>query len=127
MYDKIIKGEYDNKLEWPKPVTPLCPQCLFGLSQFDKFCKNCGVSVQDHIEKRLSEYYAQQTRFEEEKHRLIEKFKRDLLEHYSLSDHPKKDKIFDHVWKRRLGLSAIYDLMGDLCHLFIDDDVTETI
>lgn len=104
--EKIKTGYYDNKMEYKgrNAFTSIC-QCG---------CPNCKTIIFD---KNASNDYRKKLR--NHNNVLIENFKKDLLEEFGLSNHPKKDIIFNKVWAdgHANGFLEVYGEMDDLVEL----------
>ena len=81
--------------------------------------KNC---VEEKVLDEIS-YNAHLKHYREENLRLQEEFRKDLLEKYYMSNHPKANKIFDKAWE--IGCGAGYEevegYFQDLISLFKDE------
>jgi len=77
-------------------------------------------------EKVLDEvsFNAHMKHYDEERIRLQEEFRRDLIEEYSMTNHPKANKIFDKSWDMGIssGLQEVEYYFQDLIGLFKDVD-----
>ena len=78
--------------------------------------KNC---VEEYILDEIS-YNAHLKHYREENKRLQDEFRRDLIEHYEMTGHPKADKIFNKAWDMgcSLGYQAIQEYFEDFVELF---------
>ena len=86
--------------------------------------KNC---VQEYVLDEVS-YNSHLKHYHEEKKRLQDEFRRDLIEHYGITEHPKADKIFNKAWDMGCssGYQAIQDYFEDFVELFkIDENVDD--
>jgi hypothetical protein len=77
-------------------------------------------------EKVLDEvsFNAHMKHYQEENLRLQEEFRRDLIEEYRMTDHPKSNKIFNKAWDMGIssGLQEVELCFQDLIGLFKDVD-----
>lgn len=82
--------------------------------------KNC---VEEQVLDEVS-YNAHLKHYQEENLRLQSEFRKDLIEKYNMTGHPKADKIFDKSWDYgySLGYDAIEDYFHDLIQLVKDDE-----
>lgn len=81
--------------------------------------KNC---VEEKVLDEVS-YNAHMKHYTDEVLRLQNEFRRDLIEDYGISSHPKANKLFDTAWDLgcSIGYHAVKDYFQDLINLVIDD------
>jgi hypothetical protein len=81
-------------------------------------------------EKFLDEvsFNAHMKLYQEECIRLQEEFRRDLIEKYNMTGHPKADKIFNKAWEFgcSTGYDAVEDYFQDLIELFEEENENDT-
>jgi hypothetical protein len=106
MLEKIKLHYYDNKLGH-KGKSAFTSRCQCG-------CPNCKAIIFD--ENSFRDY---RKKYNHRTNVLMENFKKDLLEEFGLSDHPKKDIIFDKAWSdgHAYGFHEVYNEMIDLVEL----------
>ena len=82
--------------------------------------QNC---VEEKVLDEIS-FNAHMKHYQEENLRLQEEFRRDLIEEYHMTGHPKANKIFDKAWEMAysLGYEEVINYFGDLVELFQDDE-----
>jgi hypothetical protein len=86
--------------------------------------ENC---VEEYVLDEVS-YNAHLKHYHEENKRLQDEFRRDLIEEYGMTDHPKADKIFNKAWDMgsSLGYQSIQEYFEDFVELFkIDENVDD--
>jgi hypothetical protein len=68
-------------------------------------------------------YNAHMNHYNEERVRLQEEFRRDLIEEYGMTGHPKADKLFNKSWDMgcSLGYEAVQEFFEDIVELFQDN------
>ncbi len=85
--------------------------------------KNC---VEEYVLDEIS-YNSHLKHYHEENKRLQDEFRRDLIEYYGMTGHPKADKIFNKAWDMgcSLGYEAIQEYFEDFVELFKNDERNE--
>lgn len=85
--------------------------------------KNC---VKEAVLDEIS-YNAHLKLYQEENLRLQEEFRRDLLEKYNVSHHPKANRIFNKAWDYGIsgGLEEVEDYFLSLIELFDDEFLSQ--
>ena len=85
--------------------------------------KNC---VEEKVLDEIS-YNSHKNHYNEERIRLQDEFRRDLIEHYGITGHPKSDKIFNKAWDMgcSLGYEAVQEYFEDFVELFDEEIVTD--
>lgn len=80
--------------------------------------KNC---VEEKVLDEIS-FNAHMKHYHEENLRLQEEFRRDLIEKYNMTGHPKANKIFDKAWDMgcSIGYETVEDFFQDLLDLIGD-------
>jgi hypothetical protein len=78
--------------------------------------KNC---VEEYVLDEIS-YNSHLKHYNEENKRLQDEFRRDLIDHYGMTGHPKADKIFNKAWDMgcSLGYEAVQEYFEDFVELF---------
>jgi hypothetical protein len=91
--------------------------------QFDADFQAPNGCVEEYVLDEVS-YNAHMKHYQEENLRLQEEFRRDLIEEYKMTDHPKANKIFDKAWDMGIssGLQEVEFYFQDLIGLFKDVD-----
>jgi hypothetical protein len=87
--------------------------------------KNC---VEEKVLDEVS-YNAHRKLYEEELLRLQEEFRKDLIEKYKMTGHPKANKVFNKAWDLgcSMGLESVEDYFKELFDLFEEDECYETL
>lgn len=87
--------------------------------QFDADFKPPEKCVEERVLDEAS-YNAHLDLYQEENVRLQNEFRKDLIEKYNMTDHPKADAIFNKAWDigSSSGLGAIDYYFADLIELF---------
>jgi hypothetical protein len=87
--------------------------------------KNC---VEEQVLDEVS-YNSHLKLHQEETLRLQEEFRKDLIEKYNMTGHPKSNKIFNKAWDLgcSLGYDAIEDYFQDLVELFDNEENEENV
>ncbi len=82
--------------------------------------KNC---IEEQVLDEVS-FNAHMKHYQEETKRLHDEFRRDLIEQYDMSDHPKANLLFDKAWDfgNSYELSDVEDYFANLIDLVQDDD-----
>jgi hypothetical protein len=82
--------------------------------------KNC---VEEKVLDEVS-YNAHMKHYQEERKRLEEEFRKDLIAEYKMSHHPKADKLFNKAWDMGCagGLEEVEYYFRDLVELFHDNE-----
>ena len=121
MIDKIRKGEYIPKCEYPpKPSKKFLCSCSTPLTREYKYCTNCGKYVEKDIKNEYDEYTRKRDIYRKVENQLYSDFKNDLLKEFDLTDHPKSNEIFEYVWDRghANGYMEVYNVLENMHHLF---------
>ena len=87
--------------------------------QFDDEFQPPKKCVEEYVLDEIS-YNAHLKHYHAENKRLQDEFRRDLIEHYGMTGHPKADKIFNKAWDMgcSLGYQAIQEYFEDFVELF---------
>ena len=87
--------------------------------------KNC---VEEKIIDEIS-YNSHMKHYREEVLRLEEEFRKDLIEKYNMTGHPKADKIFYKAWNMgcSLGYQEVEEYFQDLVELFDENDREDSV
>jgi len=82
--------------------------------------KNC---VEEKVLDEVS-YNAHMKHYHEERKRLEEQFRKDLIAEYKMSHHPKANQLFNKAWDMGCagGLEEVEYYFRDLIELFQDDE-----
>jgi hypothetical protein len=86
--------------------------------------ENC---VEEYVLDEVS-YNAHLKHYHEENKRLQDEFRRDLIDKYKITGHPKADKIFNKAWDMGCsgGLQEVEYYFLDLVELFIDEETNDS-
>jgi hypothetical protein len=92
--------------------------------QFDDDFEPPANCVEEKVLDEVS-YSAHVNHYQEENLRLQEEFRKDLIEKYNMTGHPKANQLFDKAWDFgcSLGYDAIEDYFQDLKELFSNEDM----
>lgn len=115
--------KYENKFEYPEQISKTtCPFCNGKLILIDKYCPYCGKQINEEIDKIKENYKKECSKYNKEGRRLYNLFKKDLLDEYCLTNHPKADSIFSYCWDRGHsgGYYEVECIIMDLSKLFVD-------
>jgi len=103
IYDNIKNGNYNypkSPLESNKANATTC-EC--GVWHSDKnipnFCSACGKPVKELFEKRLEQVKKIRIEYWKQCNDIDAQFKKDLIEYYEITDHPKADRAFEIAWE----------------------------
>jgi hypothetical protein len=90
--------------------------------QFDDDFQAPNGCVEEYVLDEVS-YNAHLKHYQAENKRLQDEFRKDLIEKYEITGHPKADKIFNKAWDMgcSLGYQTIQDYFEDFIELFKDD------
>lgn len=121
--EKIRRGDYDYKEDGiPRGAHYTC-NC--GHKYFIKdykeysFCTKCGKPIGEALEQEFKWRSDRIKEKQDKRRQLQELFKRDLLTHTGLIDHPKSDIAYRIAWEERhaSGLQEVVSFMEDLADL----------
>ncbi len=109
---------YSNTGPYPdKPMKPGRP----GISASPAYLRIHADAVEKY-EKDMVEYRKLEEAYRRKVADLEAEFRKDLLEEFGLTNHPKADKIYSYVWDKghSSGYGEMYNIMSDLADLFAD-------
>lgn len=99
IHERIMLGHYKPSSTFPMMPPRECPNGHSVKSDSFDFCPYCGLPVKKYYEQRKKEAKEKRVKYQEEKDRLLQEFKRDALEYCDIpEDHPKAQKMFDIAW-----------------------------
>lgn len=110
-------SKYTNKLTYPaKPKKPSVP--VNGTS---KDYEAYTAKLQNY-ENSLIKYKEELKKYNLEGMRLIKLFENDCMEEVGLSNHPKREKVWEYAWKEGHsgGLNDVYCIISDIAEILID-------
>jgi len=109
---------YGNAGDYPK--RPIKPMMAVKMSDATSSSALVYAKALEGYEAEMVEYNQQKAAYDERKNELYAEFKKDLLEEFGLTNHPKAEQIFSYVWEKghACGLSDVYSEMSDIVHLF---------
>lgn len=118
----IQKGKY-NLPPAPKKPVPVCAKCGFNLAHIAyktkdvNFCSNCGTKV--NYEDRMKKWKQEKRKWRERCNAIHEHFKKDLFEYLDITNHPKREKLFELAWEygHSNGLNSVVDYAEELVEL----------
>jgi|SRR6056297_873673 len=114
--------DYKPKCKIPKPVAPICDNCGKRHDVYDVYCSKCGVNVQMTYQTKINLRKDAVKKYHEEVSMLNNLFRKHALDYVGLSNHPKKNIIFDKAYMdgHSAGYPEVLSKLEDLA-VFIED------
>ena len=109
-------SKYENKVPYPKkPSKPRLSSSTPSISEIKQYQND----IADFEIKEIAHKSSLQA-YREEEGRLHNLFKQDLFDELGISNHPKKDKIFEYAWQEGHGggLSAVLSQADEIVEFF---------
>ena len=124
MIDKIKENFYVPKCEYPRPLPKVynCIKCNTNVDRTYKYCTQCGFYIENIIKEMHERHTRKRDIYREVEMKLYEEFKKDLLEEFGLTKHPKANEIFSYVWDKghANGYMEVYAILENMHHLFVE-------
>jgi hypothetical protein len=123
IYTNINNGRYDYPKYPPTSLKADATTCDCGVwysnQSIPNYCSNCGKPIKDLFNKRLEEFKQMRAEYRKQCYEVDAQFKKDLLEHYGITDHPRADRAFEIAWEygHSDGYESVALVMDDLVEL----------
>ena len=118
-------SKYENKVPYPKkPSKPQLSSSTPSISEIKQYQNDIADFEVKEIAYK-SNFQAYREAYREEEGRLHDLFKQDFFDELGISNHPKKEKIFEYAWQEGHsgGLSAVLSQANEIVEFFFKDEV----
>ena len=117
--------DYQMTIPYPTPVRHYVCDCKTVIHDLEQhYCHACGKHVAKEIQGLKQLFKLKREEYREELKKVSERFKKDILKEFGLTDHLNADNIYAYAcyvshldgYYSNLSLSDVYDALNDMQH-----------